>query len=213
MAAGSQDKSVSVWVQGESKPLFVLRRAFRDSISDLAWNREGTCLLAVSLDGTALTVSFTEDEIGRPLSEDKVSSNSLSLRFLLCGASFDPTRKVENGERPRKHKQLNTSVIMRMALTSPSHNSFPVLCRTGTINSGPMVPSGVQVDVLFQELYGDKNARNNVLPEYAEALCESEDGMSIDGHSGAAGVLPPSAATTPSVLMPCLLYTSDAADE
>ena len=71
MAAGSQDKSVSVWVQGESKPLFVLRRAFRDSISDLAWSREGTCLLAVSLDGTALTVSFTEDEIGRPLTEDK----------------------------------------------------------------------------------------------------------------------------------------------
>lgn len=72
VAAGSQDKSLSIWVQGEAKPLFVLRRAFRDSISDLAWNREGTALLAVSLDGTALTISFTEDEIGRPLTEEKV---------------------------------------------------------------------------------------------------------------------------------------------
>lgn len=54
------------------KPLFVIRRAFRDSISDLAWNREGTALLAVSLDGTALSVNFTEDEIGKALTEDKV---------------------------------------------------------------------------------------------------------------------------------------------
>lgn len=52
----------------------------------------------------------------------------------------------------------------------------------------------VQVDVLFQELYGDKNARNNVLPEYAEALCDSGIEDSVDG-----GLDPfTSAATTPS---------------
>jgi hypothetical protein len=49
-----------------------MRRAFTDSISDLAWNRDGTVLLAVSLDGTAATVSFTEDEIGRALTPEKV---------------------------------------------------------------------------------------------------------------------------------------------
>lgn len=72
LAAGSQDKSVSVWPQGESKPLLVLRRAFKASVSDLAWTPDGLTLLAASLDGTVACICFTPAELGTALSQAKV---------------------------------------------------------------------------------------------------------------------------------------------
>lgn len=72
LAAGSQDKSVSIWPQGESKPLLVLRRAFKAAVSDLAWTPDGLSVLAASLDGTIARVSFTSDELGTALAQGKV---------------------------------------------------------------------------------------------------------------------------------------------
>ena len=66
----------------------------------------------------------------------------------------------------------------------------------------------MQVETLFQELYGDTGTRNNVLPEYAEALRESDDGMSVDGRSGAADMF--TSATSPNALMPSALPSASA---
>jgi protein HIRA/HIR1 len=72
LAAGSQDKSVSVWAQGESKPLLVLRRAFKASVVDLAWTPDGASVIAASLDGTVASICFTDTEIGTPLPQGQV---------------------------------------------------------------------------------------------------------------------------------------------
>lgn len=71
LAVGSMDKSFSVWPQGATKPLLVLRKAFSAGVSDIAWAPNGQTLVAVSLDGSAISVCFDDGELGTVMDESK----------------------------------------------------------------------------------------------------------------------------------------------
>ena len=72
LALGSLDRSISVWPQGQPKPLFVLRKAFEAGVADLVWSDDGRLLVAVSFDGTALCLTFEANELGVQLSQAQV---------------------------------------------------------------------------------------------------------------------------------------------
>jgi hypothetical protein len=71
LALGSNDKAISLWPQGDAKPRLVLRKAFRAGVPDLAWAPDGSMLVAVSQDGTAITVCFEPGELGTLMEQSK----------------------------------------------------------------------------------------------------------------------------------------------
>ena len=72
LAAGSLDRSFSVWPQGQPKPLLVVRKAFAAAVNDIAWTPDGFALVAASGDGSVMSVVFDEAELGPRASQGKV---------------------------------------------------------------------------------------------------------------------------------------------
>ncbi|KAL1961487.1 hypothetical protein VTN77DRAFT_1825 [Rasamsonia byssochlamydoides] len=67
IACAGGDKSLSVWITSNPRPIVVTQDISAKSISDLAWSPDGTCLFATALDGTILAVRFEEAELGYPM--------------------------------------------------------------------------------------------------------------------------------------------------
>jgi WD40 repeat protein len=89
LATGSQDKSFSVWPQGHPKPLLVVRKAFAAGVTDIAWAPNGLTLVAVSVDGTVMSVAFSEEELGTVMDDSQARCMSMltgrtSLRMRIC---------------------------------------------------------------------------------------------------------------------------------
>ncbi|KAJ5893900.1 hypothetical protein N7495_005591 [Penicillium taxi] len=64
IAAAGADKSLSVWITSNARPVMVVSEVAGKSISDLAWTPDGTCVFATSLDGTIFAAKFKEGELG-----------------------------------------------------------------------------------------------------------------------------------------------------
>ncbi|KAJ5691343.1 hypothetical protein N7488_012078 [Penicillium malachiteum] len=64
IACAGADKSLSVWITSNARPMVVAQEMAAKSISDLAWSPDGKCLYATALDGTILAVRFEEGELG-----------------------------------------------------------------------------------------------------------------------------------------------------
>ncbi|XP_058454097.1 protein HIRA homolog [Malaya genurostris] len=79
LAVGARDKSLSVWLTALQRPLVVIHDLFQDSILDLSWSHNGYILLACSGDGHVACLQFSEEELGKPLSEE--DKNSLYQRM------------------------------------------------------------------------------------------------------------------------------------
>lgn len=87
VAVGSRDRSLSVWMTALQRPLVVIHDLFEDSILDLSWSSHGYILLACSVDGTVVSLQFSANELGTPLTED--DKNSLYQRMYGKSANFD----------------------------------------------------------------------------------------------------------------------------
>lgn len=75
-AIGSRDRSISVWLTSLKRPLVVIKDLFDDSVLDITWSSNGLYLLACSWDGSVACITFSQSEIGVPLTMDeKVSEN------------------------------------------------------------------------------------------------------------------------------------------
>lgn len=61
-----------MWPQGETKPVFAMRKAFSAAVSDLAWSPITNALFAASMDGTIMTVLFGDAELGPVMDRAKV---------------------------------------------------------------------------------------------------------------------------------------------
>jgi protein HIRA/HIR1 len=68
IACAGGDKSLSVWITSNPRPIVVTQDISAKSISDLAWSPDGKCLYATALDGTILAVRFEDAELGYPMS-------------------------------------------------------------------------------------------------------------------------------------------------
>eukprot|EP00834_Sanchytrium_tribonematis_P008426 NODE_986_length_2785_cov_0.586001.p1 type:complete len:645 gc:universal NODE_986_length_2785_cov_0.586001:2483-549(-) len=95
IATVSHDSVISFWMSCSYQPLLVIRETlFDDTILDISWHTDGLTVAICSNDGTVLLIKFSENELGRPLSEhekevhllkkgiSKVSSAPISLEEL-----------------------------------------------------------------------------------------------------------------------------------
>ncbi|PYH46180.1 putative histone transcription regulator Hir1 [Aspergillus saccharolyticus JOP 1030-1] len=64
IACAGGDKSLSIWITSNPRPIVVAQELAAKSISDLAWSPDGKCLYATALDGTILVVRFEDGDLG-----------------------------------------------------------------------------------------------------------------------------------------------------
>ncbi|KAL4879489.1 Hira-domain-containing protein [Aspergillus karnatakaensis] len=77
IACAGGDKSLSVWITSNARPIVVAQEIAAKPISDLAWSPDGTCLYATALDGTILAVRFENGDLGFAMDLD-VNEKSLT---------------------------------------------------------------------------------------------------------------------------------------
>ncbi|KAJ5098991.1 hypothetical protein N7532_005992 [Penicillium argentinense] len=64
IACAGADKSLSVWITSNARPIIVAQEIAAKTISDLSWSPDGRCLFATALDGTIVAARFEEGELG-----------------------------------------------------------------------------------------------------------------------------------------------------
>jgi protein HIRA/HIR1 len=64
IACAGGDKSLSIWITSNARPMVVAQEMAAKAISDLAWTPDGKCLFATALDGTIVAVRFEDGELG-----------------------------------------------------------------------------------------------------------------------------------------------------
>lgn len=64
IACAGADKSLSVWITSNARPIIVAQEMAAKSMSDLAWSPDGRCLFATALDGTIVAARFEDGELG-----------------------------------------------------------------------------------------------------------------------------------------------------
>ncbi|KAL4796439.1 histone transcription regulator Hir1 [Aspergillus venezuelensis] len=77
IACAGGDKSLSVWITSNPRPIVVAQELAAKSLSDLCWSPDGSCLYATALDGTILAVRFEHGDLGYPM---ELEENERSLQ-------------------------------------------------------------------------------------------------------------------------------------
>ena len=65
LACAGQDRSLTVWMTNNPRPILIAEQLATKSISDLAWSPDGRTLFATSLDGTINCIAFGDGELGK----------------------------------------------------------------------------------------------------------------------------------------------------
>ncbi|KAJ3130441.1 HIR complex subunit [Nowakowskiella sp. JEL0407] len=71
-ALGSQDCGVSLWSTKLGRAMINIKALFRHTVLDLSWTPDGFTLLASSYDGHVAVLRFSSNELGTPVSEERV---------------------------------------------------------------------------------------------------------------------------------------------
>ncbi|KAJ8958968.1 hypothetical protein NQ314_006332 [Rhamnusium bicolor] len=143
-AIGSRDRSISVWLTSLKRPLVVIKDLFDDSVLDISWSSNGLYLLACSWDGTVACVTFTQEEIGTPLSMDeKVMDMNWNL-------SFSGTQIVENPELlsaiDEINEKNNAPVVNKPDIQEPQPVIKDVSFESPKLNQSILVPANKQLE-------------------------------------------------------------------
>ncbi|KAL4942288.1 hypothetical protein BDV06DRAFT_192479 [Aspergillus oleicola] len=77
IACAGGDKSLSVWITSNPRPIVVAQELAAKSISDLCWSPDGSCLYATALDGTILVMRFEDGDLGYAM---ELEENERSLQ-------------------------------------------------------------------------------------------------------------------------------------
>lgn len=85
VALGSRDRSFSVWTTGLQRPFFVVNDAFDQGVLDLSWSKDGTLLMACSMDGSVAAAVLSPNEIGKPISDARLFELMRSQYGKNCG--------------------------------------------------------------------------------------------------------------------------------
>ena len=64
IACAGQDKTLSIWITSNPRPLTIIQDLAIKSISDLAWAPDGKKLFVTSLDGSIIAIIFQDTELG-----------------------------------------------------------------------------------------------------------------------------------------------------
>ena len=82
VAIGSQDRSFSVWVASQVRPILVSQQFFEGSVLDISWGHDGYTMMCCAYDGTVVFFRFDPAELGALVSDDerqKLDTGSTSV--------------------------------------------------------------------------------------------------------------------------------------
>ncbi|QGA15530.1 hypothetical protein EYB26_003188 [Talaromyces marneffei] len=138
IACAGGDKSLSVWITSNPRPIVVAQDISAKSLSDLAWSPDGTCLFATALDGTILAVRFEQAELGYPMSLEENERSLTKFGTNRRGAGIAETTDGLLLEEKSKAGEIKGVEGRMGALMGDGHTEATVNGTT-TITSTPTV--------------------------------------------------------------------------
>ena len=112
-ALGSRDKSLSIWLTSEQRPLTVLYDIFDSPIVDITWSKETISLLCCSMDGTVLFINFKNSEIGYPLNkEENEIFFKLKYSYDLNSIPEITSKKIDDEENGEEEEEIEGKLKM-----------------------------------------------------------------------------------------------------
>ena len=115
IAVGSRDRSISVWMTSQPRPLIVAHDLFESSVLDISWSKDGYRLLACSQDGTVAAMIFSPNELGHKLTSDerqahlqKLYGKSINTTQIVSKTIIveDPELMKAQGDQAQKHREM-----------------------------------------------------------------------------------------------------------
>ncbi|RKP34816.1 WD40-repeat-containing domain protein, partial [Dimargaris cristalligena] len=127
IAVGSQDRSITVWTTRNPRPMSVADGIFEHNVTDLDWSPDGMTLFASSHDGTVAILSFTEAELGQPMSLDEnlemLSKHGYKKKKIIPVES--PTQLRLEEEYAQASRNASSQRIARLMGGGSSSSSHP----------------------------------------------------------------------------------------
>eukprot|EP01048_Picozoa_sp_COSAG05_P020324 COSAG05_NODE_3426_length_2075_cov_1.899291_2_plen_479_part_01 len=118
VAIGSQDKSFSVWIASQVRPILVSQTFFDGSVLDITWGHDGYTLMCCSYDGSIVMFRFEPEELGPSVSEEERERILTSLyggTSDLSGQAADIPESIEQLQMERGQGAIVSSVAAKAA--------------------------------------------------------------------------------------------------
>uniref|UniRef100_A0A6G1SJT0 Protein HIRA n=1 Tax=Aceria tosichella TaxID=561515 RepID=A0A6G1SJT0_9ACAR len=125
IAVGSRDRSISIWLTNQPRPLIVTHDLFESSVLDISWSKDGYRLLACSQDGTVAAMVFSPSELGHKLTSEERQAHFQKLYGKSIN-STPTTRKpiiVEDPELIAAQVEQNQKVTRDLLDQQSSHSN------------------------------------------------------------------------------------------
>lgn len=126
LAVGSRDRSISVWLTSQPRPLTVAHDLFESSVLDLSWSKDGYKLIACSQDGTVAVMLFSPGELGQKLSteEKQLYFQKLYGKLITTASMSNKPLLAEDPELMKNHadtiSQRNKEIVEHQSSHSNS---------------------------------------------------------------------------------------------
>lgn len=152
IACAGGDKSLSVWITSNPRPVVITQDLSAKAISDLAWSRDGRGLFATALDGTILAVRFEDQELGWPMSMEENEKSLTKFGTNRRGAGIVESTDGLLLEEKSKAGEIKGVEGRMGALMGDNHGSTEQAAngtsseipRNGTTPAGSSTPTGPQ---------------------------------------------------------------------
>lgn len=125
IACAGGDKSLSVWITSNPRPLLITTDLSAKSISDLAWSPDGKSLFVTALDGAILAARFEDGDLGFPMPAEE---NEKSLTKFGTGRKGVGMSETTDGlllEERSKAGEIRGVEGRMGALMGDGHSSHP----------------------------------------------------------------------------------------
>ncbi|WEW61584.1 HIR complex subunit [Emydomyces testavorans] len=152
IACAGGDKSLSVWITSNPRPILIAQDLSAKAISDLAWSPDGRGLFATALDGTILGVRFEDQELGYPMpieenekSLTKFGTNRRGAGIVESTDGLLLEERSKAGEIKGVEGRMGALMGDDHALTEGRVNGTSEdLSKNGTTSAGAATPTGTQ---------------------------------------------------------------------
>ncbi|EEP78615.1 hypothetical protein UREG_03461 [Uncinocarpus reesii 1704] len=152
IACAGGDKSLSVWITSNPRPIVITQDLSAKAISDLSWSPDGRSLFATALDGTILAVRFEDNELGYPMPIEENEKSLTKFGTNRRGAGIVESTDGLLLEERSKAGEIKGVEGRMGALMGDNHASTEQgvngtsgdLTKNGTTSVGTATPTGAQ---------------------------------------------------------------------
>jgi len=110
IACGSQDNRITVWATNRPNPVCVIK-AFTESVSDMCWSTDGYTLFACSVDGTVVTCTFDEEELGTSISNLEKQELLSEMYGCLLPETLAPVANAQQLQQKHQGNSASTGTV------------------------------------------------------------------------------------------------------